>query len=167
MRGLSATSTTRGDKARPVLSQRLMSPQLRQPCDALAAPAGQPVIPASPAVCSRTAQCAIVWMGSQVLVATRRMIQGERPMGGMHLVHANILSPQDLLLILLIALLFFGGKKLPEIGSSLGQAMREFRRTAEEEDQPAPRERPQAAPGGATPRALGTPAPSSPPAAEA
>jgi TatA/E family protein of Tat protein translocase len=85
----------------------------------------------------------------------------------MALVQANIFSPQDLLLILLIALLFFGGKKLPEIGSSLGQAMREFRRTTDEWDQPAPSERPQAVPGDAAPRALGTPAPSSPPAAEA
>ena len=87
-------------------------------------------------------------------------------MGGMELIQANILSPQDLLLILLIALLFFGGKKLPEIGSSLGKAMREFQQGTDEWDQPAPSERPQAAPGGAAPRALGTPAPSSTPAAE-
>jgi TatA/E family protein of Tat protein translocase len=71
------------------------------------------------------------------------------------------------MLILLIALLFFGGKKLPEIGSSLGKAMREFQRTTEEGDPPAPGERPQAAPGDAAPRALGTPAPSSTSAAEA
>ena len=79
-------------------------------------------------------------------------------MGGMPLVQANILAPQDLLLILLIALLFFGGKKLPELGSSLGKAMREFRQSTDEWDQDAP--------GESTPRALGTPAPSSPPAAE-
>jgi TatA/E family protein of Tat protein translocase len=66
-----------------------------------------------------------------LLVVASRMAQGERPMGAMHLVHANILSPQDLLLILLIALLFFGGRKLPEIGSSLGKAMWEFRRTTD------------------------------------
>ena len=79
-------------------------------------------------------------------------------MGGMELVQANIFAPQDLLLILLIALLFFGGKKLPELGSSLGKAMREFRQTTDAWDQDAP--------GESTPRALGTPAPSSPPAAE-
>ena len=98
-------------------------------------------------------------MDGQLLVVTSRLTQGERSMGGMELIQATILSPQDLLLILLIALLFFGGKKLPELGSSLGKAMREFRQTTDAWDQDAP--------GESTPRALGTPAPSSPPAAEA
>jgi len=38
----------------------------------------------------------------------------------------------ELLLILAIALLVFGPKKLPEVGRSLGKAMREFRKTSEE-----------------------------------
>lgn len=33
----------------------------------------------------------------------------------------------ELLLVVLIAFLFFGPKKLPEIGKTLGKAMREFR----------------------------------------
>lgn len=33
----------------------------------------------------------------------------------------------ELLLILLIVLLFFGAKRLPEIGSSLGEGIREFK----------------------------------------
>ena len=33
----------------------------------------------------------------------------------------------ELMLILVIALLLFGGGKLPEVGRSLGQAIREFR----------------------------------------
>ncbi|MBI4610278.1 MAG: twin-arginine translocase subunit TatB [Candidatus Rokubacteria bacterium] len=39
---------------------------------------------------------------------------------------------QELLLILVIALLVFGPKRLPELGRAIGRAMREFRRTSEE-----------------------------------
>jgi TatA/E family protein of Tat protein translocase len=38
----------------------------------------------------------------------------------------------EMLLIMAIALLVFGPKKLPEIGKSLGRALREFRRTSDE-----------------------------------
>lgn len=36
-------------------------------------------------------------------------------------------SPTHLLILLLIALLLFGAKRLPEIGRSLGTGMREFK----------------------------------------
>ena len=36
-------------------------------------------------------------------------------------------SPTHIVLILLIALLLFGAKRLPEIGRSLGTGMREFK----------------------------------------
>jgi TatA/E family protein of Tat protein translocase len=39
---------------------------------------------------------------------------------------------QEILLILAIALLVFGPKKLPEVGKSIGKAMREFRKTSDE-----------------------------------
>ncbi len=38
----------------------------------------------------------------------------------------------ELLIILAVALLVFGPKKLPEVGKSLGKAMREFKKTSEE-----------------------------------
>lgn len=38
---------------------------------------------------------------------------------------------QELLVILVIALVIFGGKKLPEIGSNLGKAIRGFKESAE------------------------------------
>ncbi|HEX9901917.1 MAG TPA: TatA/E family twin arginine-targeting protein translocase [Acidobacteriota bacterium] len=38
----------------------------------------------------------------------------------------------EMLLIMAIALLVFGPKKLPEIGKTLGRAIREFRRTSDE-----------------------------------
>lgn len=42
------------------------------------------------------------------------------------------LGPQELVIILLIVLVLFGGKKLPEIMRGLGQGMREFRRATTE-----------------------------------
>ena len=42
---------------------------------------------------------------------------------------------QELLIILVIALLLFGSKKLPEIGGGLGRAIRNFKRAVSEEDQ--------------------------------
>jgi sec-independent protein translocase protein TatA len=52
----------------------------------------------------------------------------ERVMGG--------LGVQELLIILVIALLFCGGKKLPEIASGIGKAVREFKRASTEPESP-------------------------------
>jgi len=41
------------------------------------------------------------------------------------------LGVQELLLILIIAMFFFGGKKLPEIAKGLGKGIREFKRASE------------------------------------
>ena len=50
------------------------------------------------------------------------------------------IGAQELLLILLIALFFFGGEKLPDIAKGLGQGLREFKRASENrmdnEDEP-------------------------------
>ncbi len=39
----------------------------------------------------------------------------------------GFLSPSHLLLVLVIAMLFLGPKKLPELGKSLGEAIRGFK----------------------------------------
>jgi sec-independent protein translocase protein TatA len=44
------------------------------------------------------------------------------------------LGVQELMLILLIALVLFGGSKIPELGRSLGQAIREFKKGVESPD---------------------------------
>ena len=41
-------------------------------------------------------------------------------------------SPADIAIILVLALIVFGPKKLPEIGKQLGQAMREIRKVTDE-----------------------------------
>jgi sec-independent protein translocase protein TatA len=45
------------------------------------------------------------------------------------------LGLQELIIILVIALVIFGGKKLPEVGSGLGKAIREFKRGTSEPDE--------------------------------
>lgn len=41
-------------------------------------------------------------------------------------------GPTELILIFVIALLVFGPKKLPEIGRSVGKALREFKKASDE-----------------------------------
>lgn len=40
------------------------------------------------------------------------------------------LGPQEIIIILIAALILFGPKKLPEIGKSLGEALREIRKAS-------------------------------------
>lgn len=44
------------------------------------------------------------------------------------------LRTQELLLILLVLVLLFGATKLPQLGSSIGQAIRNFKKGFAEED---------------------------------
>lgn len=67
-------------------------------------------------------------------------------------------SPTHVILLLLIALLLFGAKRLPEIGRSLGTGMREFKdsvtgNTPPETPQLPPAETPAASPPVASPPA--------------
>lgn len=45
----------------------------------------------------------------------------------------------ELVIVLVILLLLFGGRKLPELASSLGKSLKEFRRATEEADNEPPR----------------------------
>lgn len=47
------------------------------------------------------------------------------------------LHGQELLVILLVILLLFGGKKLPELARALGRSMQEFRKGREDKDDEA------------------------------
>ncbi|CAN5362975.1 hypothetical protein BH20ACT9_BH20ACT9_12490 [soil metagenome] len=51
---------------------------------------------------------------------------------------------QELVFILVLALLFFGGKKLPELGSSVGHSIQNFKRSVAEGGGDTPSPRPEA-----------------------
>lgn len=51
----------------------------------------------------------------------------------------NLFTPSHLVVVLGIAVLFFGGKKLPELGKGIGEGFRAFRdgiKSFRDEDQP-------------------------------
>jgi sec-independent protein translocase protein TatA len=55
------------------------------------------------------------------------------------------IGPAELMVVLVLALLVFGPKKLPEIGRGVGQAIREFKRHSRDlmsylEEEPEPRQ---------------------------
>ena len=66
---------------------------------------------------------------------------------------ANV-GPLEILVVLLIALIIFGPKRIPELGQSLGKGIREFKASLEgsDDDQPAKADGPAASE--AEPRAL-------------
>lgn len=48
------------------------------------------------------------------------------------------IGPTEIILLLLVALLLFGAKRLPEIGRSLGTGMREFKDSVTGNGRPEP-----------------------------
>ena len=52
----------------------------------------------------------------------------------------GLLQPMHLLVILGIALLVFGPKKLPELGKGLGEGIRGFKNAMKDDDKPQPPE---------------------------
>lgn len=50
------------------------------------------------------------------------------------------LGPMELVLLLGIALLLFGPSRLPDLGKSMGEAIRGFKKGMEDEEKPAPKE---------------------------
>ena len=66
------------------------------------------------------------------------------------------IGPQELILILIVALVVVGPQKLPELGRTIGKAMREFRKIQDDvkdtirfdlDDDPEPYVRPKTTPG--------------------
>jgi sec-independent protein translocase protein TatA len=75
---------------------------------------------------------------------------------------SGLVSPVHLIFLLLLALLLFGAKRLPEIGRSLGTGMREFKDSVTADTKVETRsELPPAAPV-APPAAPAAPAPTAP-----
>lgn len=55
----------------------------------------------------------------------------------------DLLSPAHLILLFAIALLIFGPKRLPEIGSGLGKTLREFKKAMNTSEETPPETPPQ------------------------
>jgi sec-independent protein translocase protein TatA len=71
----------------------------------------------------------------------------------------GFLTPTHVLLLLAVALLLFGAKRLPELGRSLGSGLREFKHSIDPQSDPQPTTLP-AAPTSAAAQAPAAPAPS-------
>jgi sec-independent protein translocase protein TatA len=52
----------------------------------------------------------------------------------------DALSPMHILLVLLVLVLLFGGKKIPEMMKGIGQGMREFKKASRLDDEPEKKE---------------------------
>ena len=63
----------------------------------------------------------------------RRALYGERSNGGRGLVFTGLESPIHLIVVLVIVLLLFGAKRVPELAKGLGEGVREFRKGARAE----------------------------------
>lgn len=50
---------------------------------------------------------------------------------------AGIVGPQEVIVILIIVLLLFGGTKIPELMKGLGKGMREFKNAAKGDEEPS------------------------------
>lgn len=49
-------------------------------------------------------------------------------------------SPMHLILIILVIVLLFGGKKIPELMKGIGQGMKEFKKASQLDDEPLKKE---------------------------
>jgi sec-independent protein translocase protein TatA len=48
---------------------------------------------------------------------------------------AGLIGPQELIVILIVVLLLFGGRKIPELMKGLGKGMKEFKKASAGEDE--------------------------------
>lgn len=50
----------------------------------------------------------------------------------------DLLQPTHLLIVILVFMVFFGGKKLADLGKGLGEGIRNFKTSLKGDDQPPP-----------------------------
>jgi sec-independent protein translocase protein TatA len=57
---------------------------------------------------------------------------------------AGFIGPQEVIIIAIVVLLMFGGRKIPELMKGLGKGMKEFKKaTKEEEEEGAEKDKPE------------------------
>lgn len=52
----------------------------------------------------------------------------------------GMFGPQQIIIVLVVVLILFGGKKIPELMKGLGSGIKEFKNAAKEEDQESTKE---------------------------
>ena len=52
----------------------------------------------------------------------------------------DLASPYHIILIILVIVLLFGGKKIPELMKGIGQGMKEFKKASSLDDEPVKKE---------------------------
>ena len=65
------------------------------------------------------------------------------------LIIAGVVGPWQIVLIVAVALLMFGGKKIPELMGGIGKGMKDFKKAIKEDDQTpgeSPKESPKESP---------------------
>jgi sec-independent protein translocase protein TatA len=67
-------------------------------------------------------------------------LRAERNLSAVHIIMGRI-GPTEIILIVALLLLMFGGKKIPELMRGLGRGMKEFK-DAQKDDQPSQPEKP-------------------------
>jgi len=58
---------------------------------------------------------------------------------------AGVIGPWQIVLIIAVALLMFGGKKIPELMSGIGKGFKDFKKAVKEDDE-VPKEGPKESP---------------------
>ena len=53
----------------------------------------------------------------------------------------NILGGPDLLIVAVVALLFFGGKKIPDLAKGLGEGIKNFKHSVKTEEESKPEDK--------------------------
>jgi sec-independent protein translocase protein TatA len=53
------------------------------------------------------------------------------------LIIAGVVGPWQIALVVIVALLFFGGKKIPEMMKGIGEGIKEFKKATKGEEEPA------------------------------
>lgn len=49
---------------------------------------------------------------------------------------AGVIGPQELIVVLVVVVLLFGGTKIPELMKGLGKGIKEFKNASKEDDEP-------------------------------
>jgi sec-independent protein translocase protein TatA len=56
----------------------------------------------------------------------------------MHTILAGVLGGTEIMVVVIVALVLFGARKIPEFAKGLGQAVKEFKKASNDEAPPAP-----------------------------